>query len=48
MYGLMLPSGNDAAIALAFYFGTLLLEEQEKEKVTSSDEEFDNASYEME
>lgn len=48
MYGLMLPSGNDAAIALAFYFGTLLLEEQEKEKVTSSDEEFDNVSYEME
>lgn len=46
MYALMLPSGNDAAIALAFYFGTLLLEEQEKE--TTSDEEFENASYEME
>lgn len=31
MYGLLLPSGNDAAIALAVYFGTLLIEEKEKE-----------------
>ena len=26
LYGMMLPSGNDAAFALAEYFGTLLLE----------------------
>ena len=25
MYGMMLPSGNDAATALAVYFGSLLL-----------------------
>jgi hypothetical protein len=25
LYGMMLPSGNDAAQALAIYFGTLLL-----------------------
>lgn len=31
MYGLLLPSGNDAAIALAYYFGTLLLEAKDKE-----------------
>jgi D-alanyl-D-alanine carboxypeptidase (penicillin-binding protein 5/6) len=24
LYGLMLPSGNDAAFVLAFYFGSLL------------------------
>lgn len=24
LYGLMLPSGNDAALALAEYFGTIL------------------------
>jgi len=33
MYGLMLPSGNDAAHCLAEYFGEMLKEEQdEKEK----------------
>jgi serine-type D-Ala-D-Ala carboxypeptidase (penicillin-binding protein 5/6) len=31
MYGLMLPSGNDAAIALAEYFGSLLLSSQQYE-----------------
>ena len=25
MYGMMLPSGNDAAQALALYFGTILI-----------------------
>lgn len=34
LYGLLLPSGNDAAIALAYYFGTLLLEDkQTQEKI---------------
>jgi D-alanyl-D-alanine carboxypeptidase len=28
MHGLLLPSGNDAAIALAEYFGSKLLEEK--------------------
>jgi len=30
MYGLMLPSGNDAAHCLAFYFGSLLLGKKKK------------------
>lgn len=25
LYGMMLPSGNDAAVALAMYFGSLLI-----------------------
>jgi D-alanyl-D-alanine carboxypeptidase len=29
LYGLMLPSGNDAALALAEHFGGMILEEQE-------------------
>jgi serine-type D-Ala-D-Ala carboxypeptidase (penicillin-binding protein 5/6) len=32
MYGLMLPSGNDAAIALSLFFGGLLLEEKIKQE----------------
>ena len=31
MYGLMLPSGNDAAHALASYFGGLICDEREEE-----------------
>lgn len=29
LYGLMLPSGNDASIALAEFFGALLLKEKQ-------------------
>ena len=29
LYGLMLPSGNDAAIALSKHFGELLVDEKE-------------------
>lgn len=32
LHALMLPSGNDAAFALAEYFGTKLIEEKEKLK----------------
>jgi D-alanyl-D-alanine carboxypeptidase (penicillin-binding protein 5/6) len=32
LYGLMLPSGNDAAIQLAEFFGDLLLKEKKKEE----------------
>lgn len=31
LHGLMLPSGNDAAIALAEHFGTILLNAREEE-----------------
>jgi hypothetical protein len=30
LYGMMLPSGNDAAQSLAIYFGTILLHESSK------------------
>lgn len=33
LHGLMLPSGNDAAVALAEHFGAMLLEEQEEQRV---------------
>lgn len=43
MYGLMLPSGNDAAHALAEYFGHLLkLEEEKEEGKDKQQEERDN------
>jgi hypothetical protein len=32
LHGLMLPSGNDAAVALAEHFGSILLEEAELER----------------
>jgi serine-type D-Ala-D-Ala carboxypeptidase (penicillin-binding protein 5/6) len=32
LHGLMLPSGNDAAVALAEHFGTMLLEISEQER----------------
>lgn len=36
LYGLMLPSGNDAAIALSEHFGEVLLEQkQESEKLAT-------------
>ena len=31
MYGMMLPSGNDAALSLALYFGTIILHKGLKE-----------------
>jgi D-alanyl-D-alanine carboxypeptidase len=30
LFGLMLPSGNDAAVVLAEYFGNLLIKEKER------------------
>lgn len=36
MHGLMLPSGNDAAIALAEYFGELLLSEKQENQESQS------------
>ena len=40
LYGCMLPSGNDAAKALAKYFGNLLLQEaKEKEKLAKMNKE---------
>ena len=44
-YGLMLPSGNDAAFVLAKYFGKLLFEKKgytEKDKTRIRSFEFDN------
>ena len=44
-YGLMLPSGNDAAFVLAKYFGKMLFEKKgytEKEKTRIKSFEFDN------
>jgi D-alanyl-D-alanine carboxypeptidase len=32
LYGLMLPSGNDAGVALAEYFGAILAQEKEQRK----------------
>lgn len=47
LYGLMLPSGNDAAHCLGEYFGGLLKKEQEeqaKAKVAAKKEQ-DGSSY---
>jgi D-alanyl-D-alanine carboxypeptidase (penicillin-binding protein 5/6) len=36
LFALMLPSGNDAALALAEYFGKMVCKSQEPEKFCSS------------
>ena len=42
LYGLLLPSGNDAAYALASYFGGFLMKEKEPRNVMSEESEDEN------
>lgn len=44
MYGLMLPSGNDAAHALASFLGeVLMIQDKDKEKTDAESLVFDDA-----
>ena len=48
MYGMMLPSGNDAAFVLAKYFGKLLFEKKgygEKEMIKIKSHQFNYHPY---